>query len=86
MSLSNLYASSRNWDAVAEVRAKMKERGLKKLPGCSWISINNETHSFYVADKAHPCSELIYEMLQELIPVMKGTGNSTIFEDLVSFY
>lgn len=86
VSLSNLYASSRDWDAVAEVRAKMKERGLKKLPGCSWISINNETHSFYVADKAHPCSELIYEMLQELIPVMKGAGNSTIFEDLASSY
>ncbi|XP_074338152.1 pentatricopeptide repeat-containing protein At3g12770-like [Apium graveolens] len=86
VSLSNLYALSRDWDAVAEVRAKMKERGLKKLPGCSWISINNEMHSFYVADKAHPCSEVIYEMLQELIPVMKGVGSSTIFEDLASSY
>ncbi|WOH16196.1 hypothetical protein DCAR_0935745 [Daucus carota subsp. sativus] len=86
VSLSNLYASSRNWDAVAEVRAKMKERGLKKLPGCSWISVNNETHSFYVADKAHHCSDLIYQMLQELIPVMMGASNSTILEDLALSY
>ncbi|CAL8990103.1 unnamed protein product [Prunus brigantina] len=35
ISLSNFYASSRRWDVVAEMRRMMKERGLKKAPGCS---------------------------------------------------
>ncbi|CBI23741.3 unnamed protein product, partial [Vitis vinifera] len=47
VSISNLYASSRRWDAVAEVRRMMKDKRLRKVPGCSWISINNKTHCFY---------------------------------------
>ncbi|PWA89747.1 tetratricopeptide-like helical domain-containing protein [Artemisia annua] len=65
--LSNLYASSKNWDYVANVRRKMNERSLKRLPGCSWITINSKTHSFVVADKAHPASDKIYEILNGLI-------------------
>ncbi|KAI8537768.1 hypothetical protein RHMOL_Rhmol09G0050100 [Rhododendron molle] len=72
VSISNLYASSQKWDIVAEVRSAMKEKRLRKLPGCSWITLNSETHSFYVADKAHSCSDMIYEMLEELLLVMKG--------------
>ncbi|KAJ7979765.1 Pentatricopeptide repeat-containing protein [Quillaja saponaria] len=75
VSLSNLYAASRRWDNVAEVRTTMKERGLRKAPGCSWITINSMTHCFFVADKAHPSCYLIYEMLDDLIIIMKGTGH-----------
>ncbi|XP_057489649.1 pentatricopeptide repeat-containing protein At3g12770-like [Actinidia eriantha] len=82
VSLSNLYASSKKWDDVAEVRTMMKEKRLRKLPGCSWIIINSETHSFYVADKAHPSSDMIYEMLGDLFLVMKGDGNCPDFEYL----
>ena len=60
----------------------MKERGLRKAPGCSWISIYGKTHCFYVADKAHPHSTLIYEILDELIFIMKGTGYPIDFEEL----
>ena len=81
VSLSNLYAASRRWDIVAEVRTRMKERGIRKLPGCSWISINSENHSFYVADKVHPRSDMIYEMLDELILAMKGVGYSPDLEN-----
>lgn len=76
VSLSNLCASSQKWDVVAEVRTMMKEKQLRKSPGCSWITINSETHSFYVADKAHALSRIIYEMLDELALVMKGDQSS----------
>ncbi|XP_052188533.1 putative pentatricopeptide repeat-containing protein At1g68930 isoform X2 [Diospyros lotus] len=76
VSLSNSYASSQKWGVAAEVRTVMKEKQLRKLPGCSWITVNKETHSFYVADKAHPCSDIIYGMLDELVLMMKGYGNS----------
>ncbi|KAK3023374.1 hypothetical protein RJ639_044230 [Escallonia herrerae] len=82
VSLSNLYASSRRWDGVSEVRTMMKERGLKKLPGCSWISIDSETQSFYISDKAHHSSDMIYQMLDELIIAMKQAEFSPDFEIL----
>ncbi|KAJ4954840.1 hypothetical protein NE237_011623 [Protea cynaroides] len=81
ISLSNVHASSQSWDVVAEVRMMMKERGLRKLPGCSWISISGKTHSFYVADKSHPCSNPIYKTLDELVLAMKETGYVDGFEN-----
>ncbi|TMW91101.1 hypothetical protein EJD97_014789 [Solanum chilense] len=86
VSLSNLYASSKRWDVVAQVRTMMKDKGLKKFPGRSWISVNTETHSFYVADKSHPCSVVIYEMLDQLILAMKRDHNGVVFEDTLKVY
>ncbi|XAR62709.1 hypothetical protein NMG60_11017566 [Bertholletia excelsa] len=80
ISLSNLYASSEKWNLVAELRLMMKERQLRKLPGCSWISINDETHSFFVTDKVHPHSDMIYQVLDELILAMKEHSNFPDFE------
>ncbi|CAL1381558.1 unnamed protein product [Linum trigynum] len=54
ISLSNVLSSSMRWHEVAAIRTMMKERGLQKTPGCSWISLNNGTHSFYAADKVIP--------------------------------
>ncbi|XP_047317469.1 putative pentatricopeptide repeat-containing protein At3g49142 [Impatiens glandulifera] len=71
VSLSNIHASSKRWDVVANVRSVMKERKMRKLPGCSWIDVNNKTHSFYVADIAHTCSNLIYEMVGDIASGMK---------------
>ncbi|XP_076886972.1 pentatricopeptide repeat-containing protein At3g57430, chloroplastic-like [Bidens hawaiensis] len=71
VSLSNVYASSGKWDCVGDIRRVMKERRLRKVAGCSWIIVNSKTHSFLVADKAHPACDKIYEILNELILVMK---------------
>lgn len=35
--LSNLYAGAGMWDEIEELREVMKDRGLKKPVGCSWI-------------------------------------------------
>ncbi|XP_077250910.1 pentatricopeptide repeat-containing protein At2g13600-like [Tasmannia lanceolata] len=72
VALSNVNASFGRWDVVAGVRMRMKERGLTKLPGCSWISVDGKIHSFYVADQSHPRSNLIYAILENLILMMKG--------------
>ncbi|XP_004495254.1 pentatricopeptide repeat-containing protein At2g29760, chloroplastic-like [Cicer arietinum] len=70
ISLSNTYASYRRWDVVTEVRTMMKERGLRKVPGISSITISGKTHSFSVADTTHPSSSSIYEMLDDLVSIM----------------
>eukprot|EP01018_Ginkgo_biloba_P030851 Gb_21555 [translate_table: standard] len=46
--LSNMYAAAGRWDAVAKVRTKLKELGLRKNPGCSWIEIKSKVHVFFV--------------------------------------
>ncbi|KAK7343984.1 hypothetical protein VNO77_13155 [Canavalia gladiata] len=80
ISLSNTYASYRRWDVVTEVRTMMKERGLRKVPGCSWITISGKTHSFAVADKSHPSSNLIYGMLDDLVSIMTdGCADIDVF-------
>lgn len=64
--LSQLYASSGKWKEAAQVRAKMKEAGMQKEPGCSSIEVNNEVHEFLLGDIRHPQKERIYEKLQDL--------------------
>ncbi|CAL9225186.1 unnamed protein product [Arabidopsis halleri] len=64
--LSNLYAVCRKWDARDLTRQKMKEKGVKKEPGQSWIEVKNSIHSFYVGDQNHPLADEIHEYFQDL--------------------
>lgn len=59
VALSNAYAASGRWDEVRTVRHLMKENGLMKTPGCSWIQIGGEFHVFVAGDKSHPKIEEI---------------------------
>eukprot|EP01018_Ginkgo_biloba_P008990 Gb_03996 [translate_table: standard] len=72
--LSNIYAAAARWDGVAKVRTMIKDRGLKKNPGCSWIEVENRVHSFLVGDRSHPQSEKIFKMLESLDGLMKEAG------------
>lgn len=51
----------------------MKERGLSKTPGRSWIQIGNETHVFFAGDKSHSKTKEIYRMLSLLRMEMQFT-------------
>eukprot|EP01018_Ginkgo_biloba_P019175 Gb_04167 [translate_table: standard] len=72
--LSNIYAEAGRWDDVAKVRTMMKDRGLKKTPGCSLIEINNRVHAFHVGDRSYLQCEEIYAMLETLAEQMKEAG------------
>lgn len=73
--LSNMYASVGKWKEAAYVRMKMKDKGLKKQPGCSWIEVSNKVHVFVVGDKSHTQSEEIDYLLLDLHAKMKKTGD-----------
>ncbi|KAF3442514.1 hypothetical protein FNV43_RR16430 [Rhamnella rubrinervis] len=75
--LSNIYASSGRWREAAKMRLKMKEMGLKKQPGCSWIEVGNMVHVFVVGDKSHCQSDIIYSLLCDLHEKMKKIGHVT---------
>ncbi|KAK9285497.1 hypothetical protein L1049_024691 [Liquidambar formosana] len=72
--LSNLYASTGNWDQVIEMKSMMREMRLKKNPAMTWVDVDRETHTFMAGDWSHPRSKEIYEMLEELIEKVKGLG------------
>ncbi|XP_059658621.1 pentatricopeptide repeat-containing protein At4g02750-like [Cornus florida] len=73
--LANVFARSRKWDEYAQVKKKMKERKVKKVPGISQIEVKGKTHTFFVGDRSHPESEEIYILLQEkLLPLMQEMG------------
>lgn len=63
VAISNAYAVAGRWEEVKKVRHLMKEKGLRKIPGCSWIQIGEELHAFVAADKSHPETEKIYMTL-----------------------
>lgn len=79
--LSNIYASTGKWREAAKVRLKMKDKGLKKQPGCSWIEVGNAVHVFVVGDSSHCQSENIYLLLHDLHTKMQKIGH-VLYEDL----
>ena len=64
--LANLYASSGLWEDAIKVRKAMRDRGLRKEVGCSWIDTVNRRHVFVAGDVIHPQRKEIYEKLAQL--------------------
>ncbi|XP_062148840.1 pentatricopeptide repeat-containing protein At5g48910-like [Alnus glutinosa] len=74
VALSNMYASSENWEAVAEVRLMMREMDIRKDPGCSWIELDGVIHEFLVEDESHPTAKEIHSMLEEISKQLRLIG------------
>ena len=71
--MSNLYAMHEEWQDAERVRRRMDEIGVKKDAGWSWIEVKNEVSTFVARDTSHPDSASIYQMLAELVVVMRDT-------------
>ncbi|GAV78245.1 PPR domain-containing protein/PPR_2 domain-containing protein [Cephalotus follicularis] len=69
--LSNMYAKEGNWANVDRLRKEMREKGLRKEVGCSWIGVAGSVHCFVSKDREHPRCDDIYEILEGLKMVMK---------------
>lgn len=76
--LSNVYSSAGKWQNVSAIRREMKERGMKTVPGCSWIEVKNKVHVFFNADRRHSQTDEIYETLMAFM----ATLESKPFSDL----
>lgn len=72
--LSNLYAASGRWVDVSKMRLKMRQIGVQKTPGYSWVEVQNKIHTFTVGDCFHPEKGRIYAFLEELDLKMKHEG------------
>lgn len=72
--LSNMFANVGRWDDVAKVRKLMRDRGVKKEPGCSWVEVENKVNVFLVDDTSHPEIQAVYNYLKELGLKMRKLG------------
>ncbi|KAL6218363.1 hypothetical protein ACLB2K_011577 [Fragaria x ananassa] len=74
MLLANIYADAGQWENVRRVRNLMNERGVQKIPGYSWIEVNNKTHVFVAADTSHPQSAILHSLLNILLLQLRKEG------------
>lgn len=72
--LSNIYCSKRKWASAEKVRCIMRNKGLRKSSGKSWVEMNGAIHQFTSGDKSHPDSKLIYRLLEGLIQGSRVEG------------
>lgn len=72
--LSNMYAELGRWRDVTRVRKLMRQRGVVKQPGCSWIEIRSQVHIFMSKDTRHSQKRVIYSSLKTLTKMMKLSG------------
>ncbi|XP_010271068.1 PREDICTED: putative pentatricopeptide repeat-containing protein At3g01580 [Nelumbo nucifera] len=72
--LSNIYASSGRWADASRIRAMIKEKGLTKKPGNSWIHVGYSAHMFCARNWMHPEFTKIQETLESLFLVMRDEG------------
>ncbi|MCL7029309.1 hypothetical protein MKW94_030490 [Papaver nudicaule] len=69
--LSNIYAVDEKWDSVARIRNLVKEKGLTRIPGQSWVQVKGKVYTFTAADSSRLESECVYQLLREIEVKMK---------------
>ena len=74
MLLSQVYGAAGMWEDVTKVRNLMKEKGIRKEPGRSWIEVESRVHSFLSEDRRHPEVEEIHSELRRLMKEIKRLG------------
>lgn len=72
--LANALAFDHQWADVSVLRWIMREKGVTKQPGCSWISIDGIVHEFLVGCLSHPQIESTCHTLKGLTMQMKAAN------------
>ncbi|XP_004141540.1 pentatricopeptide repeat-containing protein At1g71490 isoform X1 [Cucumis sativus] len=69
--IANMYAAAGSWSKLAEIRTLMRDSGVAKIPGCSWVDVGSEFISFSVGDTSSPQALESKLLLDSLYDVMK---------------
>ncbi|XP_020213202.1 pentatricopeptide repeat-containing protein At2g20540 [Cajanus cajan] len=77
--LANMYAELGKWEGVSNVRKLVRNKRIKKIPGCSLIEVNNVVQEFVSGDDSKPFSQDIFWILEGL------TLHQTRTNDMMEF-
>ncbi|XP_023535485.1 pentatricopeptide repeat-containing protein At1g71490 isoform X1 [Cucurbita pepo subsp. pepo] len=69
--IANMYAAAGSWSKLAKIRTLMRDYGVAKAPGCSWVEVGSEFVSFLVGDTSNPQALESKHLLDSLNDVMK---------------
>jgi hypothetical protein len=72
--LSNAYAAAGRWEEAAKARKTLRDNGIKKETGLSWVEEGNRVHTFAAGDRSHAKTLEIYDKLEELGEEMEKAG------------
>ncbi|XP_062226558.1 pentatricopeptide repeat-containing protein At3g26782, mitochondrial-like [Phragmites australis] len=74
MLLAKIYADAGKSDDSAQVRKLMRDKGIKKNPGYSWMEVENKVYVFKADDVSHPQVIAIRKKLDELMERIARLG------------
>lgn len=77
--LANVYSERGKWEDVGKTRKMLKQSGGQKVPGCSWVEVDDEVHQFYSSDMGHKRAREIYSVVDCLIGLSRRDDLSQIF-------
>ncbi|KAL6522413.1 hypothetical protein OROMI_031685 [Orobanche minor] len=64
--LCGVYVLAGDWKDMANLGGLMREKGVRKVPGRSWIEVKDRVHVFSAEDGLHPERHSIFVMVEEL--------------------
>ncbi|XP_043707314.1 pentatricopeptide repeat-containing protein At5g42450, mitochondrial [Telopea speciosissima] len=79
--LSNAHSAAGRWQSVSLIRKEMKEKGMKRIPGCSWIEVKNRVHIFVTGDRRHNKMDEIYMVLRSCSEQLKENPEFSFLKD-----
>lgn len=71
---SKIYATSNKMDESARMIGLMRERGVSKTPGCSWVEVNGKVLEFYASTEPQHGEEDMYKFMGILVDEMRFHG------------
>ncbi|KAM1484105.1 hypothetical protein TB2_035331 [Malus domestica] len=73
--LSNILVTAKRWEEASETRKLMRDGGITKTPGCSWVQLKNRVYSFVTGDRSNERSAEIYKFLIDMGEKMRLAGH-----------
>nr|UPT49184.1 pentatricopeptide repeat protein AaPPR1130 [Agave angustifolia] len=70
IALCGIYEMVGMWENAAMMRAGMRELGMMKTPGCSWIDVRGRMCAFFQGDVCLPSSGKVCEVLDGLCRIL----------------
>lgn len=80
--LGNIYGASRRWEDMARLKVAMRNTGSQKVPGCSFVEVDNVVVQFYSFDERHSRTDEIFDSLRGLMKLLQSYGSTAKLHEL----